>query len=103
MTINESKQCDNASKQAVMSPSSTHSYVLDARKRVSAMASCARRLGRKPYEHGSKSASKIGSSTSFSDACTTRSATVGTDVPYCSSCNRVSGSSGRGVGLCWPG
>ena len=31
----------------------------------------------KPYEHGSKSASKIGSSTSFKDACTTRSATVG--------------------------
>jgi hypothetical protein len=35
---------------------------LDARKRVSAIASCARRFGRKPYEHGTKSASKIGSS-----------------------------------------
>ena len=37
------------------------------------MASCARRLGLKPYEHGAKSASKIGSSTSFQDAWTTRS------------------------------
>ena len=70
-------ECEISSKQAVMSPSSTHSYVLDARKRVSAMASCARRLGLKPYEHDTKSASKIGSSTSFKDACTTRSATVG--------------------------
>jgi hypothetical protein len=29
------------------------------------MASCACRLGLKPYEHGAKSASKIGSSTNF--------------------------------------
>ena len=69
--------CEISSKQALISPSSTHSYVLDARKRLSAIASCARRPGRKPYEHGTKSASKIGSSTSFRDACTTRSATVG--------------------------
>jgi hypothetical protein len=41
------------------------------------MASWARRLGRNPYEQGWKSASKIGSSTSLSAACTTRSATVG--------------------------
>src|ERR671910_895731 len=41
------------------------------------MASWARRFGRKPYEHGLKSASKIGSSTNFNEACTTRSAVVG--------------------------
>ncbi len=45
--------------------------------RISAIASCARRRGRKPFEHGWKSASKIGSNTSFTDACTTRSATTG--------------------------
>src|SRR6476660_9921495 len=50
------------------------------------MASCARRLGRKPYEHGAKSASKIGSSTSFKDAWTTRSATEGTAAAYCPFC-----------------
>jgi hypothetical protein len=43
----------------------------------SAIASCARRLGRNPYEHGWKSASKMGSSTSFRLAWTTRSAMVG--------------------------
>jgi hypothetical protein len=41
------------------------------------MASWARRPGRNPYEQGWKSASKIGSSTSLSAACTTRSVTVG--------------------------
>ena len=41
------------------------------------MASCARRFGRNPYEHGWKSASKMGSSTSFRLAWTTRSAIVG--------------------------
>jgi hypothetical protein len=44
---------------------------------ISAIASCARRLGRNPYETGKKSASKRGSSTSFNAAWTTRSATVG--------------------------
>ena len=44
---------------------------------ISAIASCARRFGRNPYEHGLKSASKMGSSTSFRLAWTTRSATVG--------------------------
>src|SRR6266487_3369549 len=50
------------------------------------MASWARRPGRKPYEHGRKSASKIGSSTSFSAACTTRSRTVGTVAANCTFC-----------------
>jgi hypothetical protein len=36
-----------------------------------------------PYEHGRKSASKIGSSTSFRDAWTTRSRAVGTVASYC--------------------
>ena len=47
------------------------------------------RFGRNPYEHGLKSASKMGSSTSFRLAWTTRSAIVGTDDSYCPSCNRV--------------
>ena len=33
--------------------------------------------GRNPYEHGPKSASKMGSSTSLAAICTTRSCTVG--------------------------
>src|ERR1019366_5201530 len=45
-------------------------------RRVSS-AIVALRLGRKPYEHGRKSASKTGSSTSFAAICTTRSRTVG--------------------------
>jgi hypothetical protein len=43
---------------------------------ISAIASCARRFGRNPYEHGWKSASKMGSSTSLRAAWTTRSVTV---------------------------
>ena len=41
------------------------------------MASCARRFGRNPYEQGRKCASKMGSRTSLSAACTIRSVTVG--------------------------
>jgi len=40
-------------------------------------ASCAARLGRNPNEHANMSASKTGSSTIFTAACTTRSATEG--------------------------
>ena len=43
------------------------------------MASSAARLGRNPSEQGSMSASKIGSSTIFTAACTTRSRTLGID------------------------
>ena len=60
-----------------MSASSTHSYEWLARKWISAIASWARRLGLNPYEHGWKSASKMGSSTALRLAWTTRSATVG--------------------------
>jgi hypothetical protein len=49
-------------------------------------------LGRKPYEHGWKSASKIGSRTSFKDACTTRSAMVGTQTANAVSSKQHSGS-----------
>jgi len=44
---------------------------------MSCRASCAARLGRKPKEHGWKSASKIGSITVLSAACTILSRTVG--------------------------
>jgi len=62
-----------------MSASKTQWYLLDPEDRwwISAIASCARRLGRNPYEHGTKSASKMGSSTALRLAWTTRSATVG--------------------------
>jgi hypothetical protein len=47
-------------------------------------ASCAARLGRNPNEQFSMSASKTGSSTIFTAACTTRSRTVGIDSGRCS-------------------
>src|SRR5687768_15295978 len=59
-----------------MSASSTWWCVLPSSRRVSS-AIVWLRLGRYPYEHGRKSASKIGSSTSFAAICTTRSRTVG--------------------------
>lgn len=65
------------SKHASMSASNTHSYRLLVKWWISAIASAARRFGRNPYEHDWKSASKMGSSTSFKAACTTRSVTVG--------------------------
>jgi hypothetical protein len=46
-------------------------------------ASCAERLGRNPNEHANMSASKIGSATSFTAACTILSATAGTVPAYC--------------------
>ena len=47
-------------------------------------ASCAERPGRNPKLHGRKSASKTGSSTIFTAACTTRSRTAGIDSGLCS-------------------
>jgi len=46
-------------------------------------ASVALRFGRKPYDDGRKSASKIGSSTSFAAICTTRSRIVGMPRGLC--------------------
>ena len=43
-----------------MSASSTQVYPCVANSWISAIASCARRFGRNPYEHGWKSASKMG-------------------------------------------
>jgi hypothetical protein len=60
-----------------MSASMTQVYPWVAKSWISAIASCARRLGRNPYEHGWKSASNIGSSTSLSAPWTTRSAREG--------------------------
>lgn len=57
----------------------TTSYPRVAMCWISAIASCARRLGRNPYEHGVTSTSKIGSpAPAFRAACITRPATVGT-------------------------
>ena len=47
---------------------------MEAKQWISAIASWARRFGRNPYEHGRKSASKIGSSTSFKLVWTTNPA-----------------------------
>jgi hypothetical protein len=47
-------------------------------------ASCADRLGRNPNEQSSMSASKIGSSTILTAACTIRSRTEGIDSGRCS-------------------
>jgi len=76
-----------------MSASSTQAYPWVANSWISEIASCARRPGRNPYEHGWKSASQMGSSTSLRAAWTTRSATVGTDGSYCPSCRGVWGLS----------
>jgi hypothetical protein len=52
-------------------------------------ASCADRLGRNPNEQSSMSASKIGSSTILSAACTTRSRTVGSTAAAAHCCPRL--------------
>ena len=49
------------------------------------IACVALRLGRNPYEHGRKSASNTGSSTSFAACWATLSRTVGTVASYCPS------------------
>src|ERR1700731_4597394 len=60
-----------------MSASSTWWYPLAPSFLSVSRAAVALRRGRNPYEHGKKSASKIGSSTSFAAIWTTRSRTVG--------------------------
>jgi hypothetical protein len=65
------------SKHALMSASSTHTRPWLAARRTASRASCADRFGRNPKLTGAKSASKIGSSTIFAAAITTRSAMVG--------------------------
>jgi hypothetical protein len=60
-----------------MSASSTWLHPAFTVSRMVSSACVALRWGRKPYEEGLKSASKIGSSTSFTACCPTRSLTVG--------------------------
>jgi hypothetical protein len=64
-TRSSSGVCSIWSKHAWMSASSTHSWKWLPKKWISAIASCARRFGRNPYEHDTKSASKMGSSTAL--------------------------------------
>ena len=65
------------SKYFRMSISTTYRWPRPPVRRIASSASVALRFGRNPYEHSLKSASKIGSITSFAAACTTRSRTVG--------------------------
>ncbi len=71
-----SAECEISSKHALISPSTIHSYERLVKRWISAIASWARRSGRKPYENGWNPASKIGSSTSLRAAWTTRSRTA---------------------------
>ena len=90
------EQCDNASKQSATSVSTTQRAPANDSFTSTCSPSCAARFGRNPNEHGRKSASKIGSSTIFTAACTTRSRTAGTDTSYRPSCSRVLGSDRTG-------
>src|SRR6478752_1807484 len=71
--------CGIASKQLAISVSTTHRLPRQDSSTSTCRASCGARRGRNPNEHANISASKIGSSTIFTAACTTRSATEGID------------------------
>ena len=66
-----------SSKKLAMSASTTTRRPAQASSMTVFNAWCVERFGRNPKLHGAKSASKIGSSTIFNAACTTRSRTVG--------------------------
>src|SRR5712691_6959801 len=74
-------------KQSETSASSTHSAPRFPVTLIASRACWAERFGRKPKLTGRKSASKIGSSTIFAAAITTRSRTVGTVTSNCTSCS----------------
>src|SRR5215217_5323396 len=76
--------CGIASKQLAISVSTTQRRPRQDSSMGTCRASCADRLGRNPKEQSSMSASKIGSSTILTAACTTRSRTVGIDNGRCS-------------------
>ena len=76
--------CGIAEKQLAMSVSTTHRRPRQHSSMSTCRASCADRLGRNPKLHGRKSASKTGSSTIFTAACTIRSRTGGIDSGLCS-------------------
>ena len=88
-TASMSLSCGIAEKQDAMSVSTTHRLPRAHSSMSTCKASCADSLGRNPKLHGRKSASKTGSSTIFTAACTIRSRTEGTVISYCSSCSRV--------------
>jgi hypothetical protein len=67
-----------------MSVSTTHRRPRQHSSMSTCRASCADRLGRNPKLTGRKSASKTGSSTIFTAACTIRSRTGGIDSGLCS-------------------
>ena len=69
--------CGIAVKQSAMSVSTTHRRPRQASSMTTCRASCGDRRGRNPKLHGRKSASKTGSSTIFTAACTMRSRTDG--------------------------
>ena len=74
-TINRSWSIEP--KKSRMSASNTNLPPRGNATRITSKASVALRLGRNPKLHGRKSASKIGSRTSFAACCATRSRTVG--------------------------
>ena len=76
-----------------MSVSTTHRLPRQHSSMSTCRASCADRLGRNPKLTGRKSASKTGSSTIFSAACTIRSRTGGIDSGRCS----LAGAPGLGM------
>jgi hypothetical protein len=76
-TARINRSCGIASKRLAMSVSTTQRRPRKHSSRMSRRASRAVRPGRKPKEHGSKSASKIGSITAFAAVCTIRSHTLG--------------------------
>ena len=67
-----------------MSVSTTHRRPRQHSSMSTCKASCCDRPGRNPKLHGRKSASKTGSSTIFTAACTIRSRTGGIDSGLCS-------------------
>jgi hypothetical protein len=78
-TADINPECGIEPKQSATSVSTTHWFPRNDSSRSTCSPSCAERLGRNPNEHGKKSASKTGSSTIFTAACTTRSRTEGID------------------------
>ena len=82
------------SKQLAMAVSTTHHRPRQDSSIKTWQASCAPRPGRNPKEHGSRPASKTGSSAIFSAACTMRSRTAGIGRASAPPC-RADGGRGR--------
>ena len=82
-----------------MSVSTTHRRPRQHSSMSTCRASCADRLGRNPKLPGRKSASKTGSSTIFTAACTIRSRTEGIDSGLCSPAFPAWGYSTRRAGI----